>query len=98
MLTSATRGETLTPNPNECNSTLTSGTIGIIYTKNTDVQSLNLIASTFLMYFWVILYTRRPGKDEIGKIKDLQLLHVTIPCFYWLILFFSMLESMQQIS
>ena len=26
MLTSATRGETLTPNPNECNSTLTSGT------------------------------------------------------------------------
>ena len=29
MLTSATRGETLTPNPNECNSTLTSGTRGI---------------------------------------------------------------------
>ena len=28
MLTSATRGETLTPNPNECNSTLTSGTSG----------------------------------------------------------------------
>ena len=26
MLTIATRGETLTPNPNECNSTLTSGT------------------------------------------------------------------------
>ena len=26
MLTSATRGEALTPNPNECNSTLTSGT------------------------------------------------------------------------
>ena len=26
---SATRGETLTPNPNECNSTLTSGTRGI---------------------------------------------------------------------
>ena len=25
MLTSATRGEMLTPNPNECNSTLTSG-------------------------------------------------------------------------
>ena len=29
MLTSATRGETLTPNPNECNSMLTSGTRGI---------------------------------------------------------------------
>ena len=29
MLTSATRGETLTPNPNECNSMLTSGTKGI---------------------------------------------------------------------
>ena len=28
-LTSATRGETLTPNPNECNSTLTSGTKNI---------------------------------------------------------------------
>ena len=28
MLTSAMRGETLTPNPNECNSTLTSGTSG----------------------------------------------------------------------
>ena len=29
MLTSATGEETLTPNPNECNSTLTSGTRGI---------------------------------------------------------------------
>ena len=29
MLTSATRGETPTPNPNECNSTLTSGTNNI---------------------------------------------------------------------
>ena len=29
MLTSATRGEMLTPNPNECNSMLTSGTRGI---------------------------------------------------------------------
>ena len=29
MLTSATRGEMLTPNPNECNSTLTSGTNNI---------------------------------------------------------------------
>ena len=29
MLTSATGEETLTPNPNECNSTLTSGTSGI---------------------------------------------------------------------
>ena len=29
MLTSAMRGETLTPNPNECNSTSTSGTRGI---------------------------------------------------------------------
>ena len=29
MLTSATREETLTPNPNECNSMLTSGTRGI---------------------------------------------------------------------
>ena len=28
MRTSATRGETLTPNPNECNSTLTSGISG----------------------------------------------------------------------
>ena len=28
MLISATRGETLTPNRNECNSTLTSGTSG----------------------------------------------------------------------
>ena len=28
MLTSATREETLTPNPNECNSTLTSETSG----------------------------------------------------------------------
>ena len=28
MLTSATRRETLTPNPNDCNSTLTSGTNG----------------------------------------------------------------------
>ena len=28
MLTSATRGEALTPNPNECNSTLMSGTSG----------------------------------------------------------------------
>ena len=28
MLMSATRGETLTPNPNECNSMLTSGTSG----------------------------------------------------------------------
>ena len=33
------------PNPNECNSTLTSGTSGIMYTRNTDVQSLNLIAN-----------------------------------------------------
>ena len=38
--------------------------------------------------------TGRPGKDEIWKIKDLQLLHVTIPSFYWLMLFISMLESM----
>ena len=45
MLTSATRGEMLTLNPNECNSTLTSGTSGIIYTRNTNVQSLILIAS-----------------------------------------------------
>ena len=29
MLTSATRGERLTPNPNECNSTLASGTNNI---------------------------------------------------------------------
>ena len=29
MLTSATRGETPTPNPNECNSILTSGTNNI---------------------------------------------------------------------
>ena len=29
MLMSATRGETLTPNPNECNSTVTSGTNNI---------------------------------------------------------------------
>ena len=29
MLTSARRGEMLTPNPNECNSTLTSGTNNI---------------------------------------------------------------------
>ena len=29
MLTRAMRGETLTPNPNECNSTLTSGTNNI---------------------------------------------------------------------
>ena len=29
MITSATRGETLTPNPTECNSTLTSGTNNI---------------------------------------------------------------------
>ena len=29
MLTSATEEEMLTPNPNECNSTLTSGTRGI---------------------------------------------------------------------
>ena len=29
MLTSAKRGETLTPNPDECNSTLTSGTKNI---------------------------------------------------------------------
>ena len=29
MLTSAMRGETLIPNPNECNSTLTSGTNNI---------------------------------------------------------------------
>ena len=29
MLARATRGETLTPNPNECNSTLTSGTNNI---------------------------------------------------------------------
>ena len=29
MLTSATRGETLTPNPNKCNSTLASGTNNI---------------------------------------------------------------------
>ena len=29
MLMSARRGETLTPNPNECNSTLTSGTNNI---------------------------------------------------------------------
>ena len=28
MLTSATRGEMLTPNPNECNSTLMGGTSG----------------------------------------------------------------------
>ena len=28
MLTSATRGEMLTPNPNKCNFTLTSGTSG----------------------------------------------------------------------
>ena len=29
MLMSETRGETVTPNPNECNSTLTSGTKNI---------------------------------------------------------------------
>ena len=28
------------------------------------------------------LITGRPGQDEIGKVKDLQLLHVTIPSFY----------------
>ena len=43
-------GETLTPNPNEYNSTLTSGTSGIIYTRNTDVQSLNLITSKKLRF------------------------------------------------
>ena len=34
MLTSATRGEMLTPNPNECNSTLTSATRGEMLTPN----------------------------------------------------------------
>ena len=42
---SATRGETLTPNLKECDSTLTSGTSCTIYNRNTDVQSLDLIAS-----------------------------------------------------
>ena len=31
MLTSATRGETLTPNPNECNAILTIVTGGFLY-------------------------------------------------------------------
>ena len=38
MLTSATRGETLAPNPNECNSTLTSGTTNIYPYPYTDVN------------------------------------------------------------
>ena len=38
MLTSATKGETLTPNPNECNSTLTSGTNNIYPYPYTDVN------------------------------------------------------------
>ena len=37
-LTSAPRGETLTPNPNECNFTLMSGTRGIYLPLYTDVD------------------------------------------------------------
>ena len=39
MLTSAKRGETLTPNPNECKSTLTSGTRGIPLPLYVDVDA-----------------------------------------------------------
>ena len=42
-----------------CNSTLMSGTSGIIYTRNTDVQSLNLIASRLFSerhYFFVVCH------------------------------------------
>ena len=38
MLTSATKGETLTPNLNECNSTLTSGTNNIYPSSYIDVN------------------------------------------------------------
>ena len=38
MLTSVTRGETLAPNPNECNSTQTSGTKNIYSYPSTDVN------------------------------------------------------------
>ena len=38
MLTSATMGETLTPNPNECNSTLMSGTNNIYPCPYIDVN------------------------------------------------------------
>ena len=43
MLTSATRGETLTPNPNECNSTLTSVTRGTYPYPDTYIYKCSLV-------------------------------------------------------
>ena len=72
------RGETLTPNPNECNSTLTSGTSGIIYTRNTNVQSLNLIASSFkdIRHYGpvILLPYMTTSKTGLWKIKNEQIL------------------------
>ena len=46
MLTSAVRGEMLTPNPNECNSTLTSITGGTYpYSDTYTYKSLNVFGS-----------------------------------------------------
>ena len=43
MLTSATRGEMLTPNPNECNSTLTSVTRGTYPCPDTYIYKCSLV-------------------------------------------------------
>ena len=43
LLTSATRGETLTPNPNECNSTLTSVTRGTYPCPDTYIYKCSLV-------------------------------------------------------
>ena len=53
MLTSATRGETLTPNPNECNSMLTSGTRGIypyLYIAEESVPCAKFVKITQWLY------------------------------------------------
>ena len=43
MLTSATRGEMLTPNPNKCNSTLSSVTGGIYPHPDTYIYKCSLV-------------------------------------------------------
>ena len=57
MLTSARRGEALTPNPNECNSTLTSGTNNIYPYPYIDVNDRGHRLRITHMPRWIIFFT-----------------------------------------
>ena len=57
MLTSATRGEMLTNNPNECNSTLTSGTRGIYPYLYIAEESVPCAKFCYFEHFRSTMYT-----------------------------------------